>query len=400
MRFIVEASPIRPGGAAGLEAFTYGLLDGLTSGTDHAYQVNVLRGTMNEWRERVPTDQIRWQEVTVPLQTDTRYGQLLRRWTPHRVRESRTVRRTMNAVRQRAAPDVDDANAVLFPFPYVPSKARHAVIVLHDLRPLHAAFHSPGFEAVVRQNVARAAAIVVCWPHPYQDVLATFPEAAERTALIPPPTFQPAPDGAVAQPEPGLLLYPSSTSGHKNHATLLEAMALLPEFRLICPGPLAEPQASRLLRRAAMPDLAGRVSFPGFVPLAELNRLYARADAVVVPSTWEAASGPMLEAFSWGLPVACSDAEPLLAQLRFSGAEAAVFEAKDPRSLAAAVRRLVADRGRYAAASRKANDRLAARTWAETGRDYGAVLEWVAAGSPGPLPRSPFAEMLTAGRQG
>ncbi|MEV0806079.1 glycosyltransferase [Micromonospora sp. NPDC050200] len=400
MRITVEASSIRPRHAAGLETFTYGLLGGLASGTDHAYQVNVLRGTLDEWRERVPTDRIRWREVTVPLLTDTRYGQLLRRWTPDRVRESVAVRRTVNALRQRAVSPPDDSDAVLFPFPYVPSKARRGVIVLHDLRQFHAAFHSPGFEAVVRENVAHAAAIVVCWPHPYQEVLAMFPEAAERTALIPPPTFQPAPDRAVAEPEPGLLLYPSSTSAHKNHATLLEAMARLPEFRLICPGPLVEPQASRLLQRAAMPDLAGRVSFPGFVTLDELNRLYARADAVVVPSTWEAASGAMLEAFSWGLPVACSDAEPLLAQLQFTGAEAAVFEAKNPRSLADAVRKLTADRGHYAAASRRASARLAARTWADTGRDYAAILEWAAAGSPGPMPRSPFAEALTTGQRG
>ena len=39
----------------------------------------------------------------------------------------------------------------------------------------------------------------------------------------------------------------------------------------------------------------------------------------------------MLEAFSWGFPVACADAEPLLAQLEFTGADAAVFAATTRR---------------------------------------------------------------------
>ncbi|MFJ6197806.1 glycosyltransferase [Micromonospora sp. NPDC092111] len=394
MRFTVEASPIRPGHAAGLEAFTYGLLHGLLTGTDHDYLVNVLRGTLDDWRATMPDDRFSWREVSLPLLADTRYGQVLRRWTPDRVRESLAVRRALNAVRQRAAVRHEDTDAVLFPFHCAPARARASVLVLHDLRHLHAAFRSPGFEAVIRENVARADAVVVSWPHPYREALATFPEAADRIALVPPPTFQPAPRRALARSEPGLLLYPSSTANHKNHATLLEAMSLLPECRLICPGPLVEPEAGRLLARAARPDLAGRVSFPGFVTLDELNRLYARADAVVVPSLWEAASGAMLEAFSWGLPVACGDAEPLRAQLEFTGAEAAVFEALNPESCAAAVRRLLADRRRYADASRRADARLAARTWTDTGRDYAAILEWVAGGRTGRMPRSPFAASL------
>ncbi|KXK59501.1 hypothetical protein AWW66_23905 [Micromonospora rosaria] len=397
MRITVEATPIRPGHAAGLEAFTYGLLDGLAAGTPLDLRVTVLRGTADEWRDRVPTDRITWAEVGMPLRSDNRYGRVLRRFTPDRVRDSLVVRRTVNAVRQRARTGHGEADAVLFPFHCAPIRGDAGVVVLHDLRHLHAAFHAPGYEAVIRANVARAAAVVVSWPHPYQEALAMFPEAAERIALIPPPTFQSAPDRSTARPEPGLLVYPSSTAAHKNHATLLEAMALLPDHRLICPGPLVEPEASRLLARAAQPDLRGRVSFPGFVTLDELNAIYARADAVVVPSLWEAASGAMLEAFSWGLPVACADAEPLRAQLEFTGAEAAVFRSTDPASLADAVRRLLADRAHYAAASLRADDRLARRTWVATGRDYADVLRWVAEGRPGPMPRSTFAATLAAG---
>ncbi|MEV4123042.1 glycosyltransferase [Micromonospora sp. NPDC049645] len=390
MRVAVDAAPIRPGHAAGLEAFTYGLLTGMAADDTCDLRVNVLRGTLAQWRDQVPDARIDWTEVAQPLRSDNPTGQLLRRWTPRVMRNSRTVRTAVNAVRQRSVVRHSDTDVTLSPVHGAPIGSGTSVVVLHDTRHLRADFHAPGYAAVIRENVARAAAIVVTWPHPYRETLRLFPEAAERTVLIPTPAFQPAPDRAQPRPEPGLLVYPSSTAEHKNHATLLEAMALLPHCRLICPGPLVEPEASRLLARAALPDLRGRVSFPGFVSLDELNAIYARADAVVVPSLWEAASGAMLEAFTWGLPVACADVEPLRDQLEFNRAEAAVFRARDPRSLADAVRQLLDDRERYAAASRRANARLAGRTWAATGRDYLDVLRWAAKGGSGPVPRSPF----------
>ncbi|WP_326549517.1 glycosyltransferase [Micromonospora sp. NBC_01813] len=397
MRVTVDATPIRPGHAAGVEAFSYGLLTGLAADRSCALRVDVLGGTLAEWHRNVPDlagGRVVWTETAQPLRSDNPVGQLLRRWTPRRVRDSHAVRATINAVRQRAVPGQGDVDVTLYPFHAAPTRPGTSVVVLHDLRRLRADSHAPGYAAVIRRNVARASAVVVTWPHPYQEAVRMFPEAADRIVLIPTPTFQPAPERASARPEPGLLLYPSSTAEHKNHATLLEAMALLPQHRLICPGPLVEPEASRLLARAARPDLRGRVAFPGFVSLDELNTLYARADAVVVPSLWEAASGAMLEAFSWGLPVACADVEPLLAQLEFTGAEATVFRATDPASLAAAVRRLAADRAHYAAASRRANGRLATRTWAAVGRDYLDVLRWAAQGRPGPVPRCAFGAAL------
>lgn len=282
----------------------------------------------------------------------------------------------------------------LHPFHGAPVRTGRSVLVLHDLRAFQPRFRSAGYAAVVRDNVARADAVVVSWPHPYRQVLDLFPGAAGKTVLIPPPTFHP-PSAHATRPEPGLLVYPASTAPHKNHATLLEALAMLPGYRLVCPGPLVQPGADRLLARADRPDLRGRVSFPGFVSVSELAALYGRAWATVVPSLWEAASGAMFESFSWGLPVACADVEPLRAQLDFAGGEASLFAPTDPASLAAAVRRLETGYAHYAAAAVRASRRLAGRTWSDTARDYAGVLEWVAGGRAGPVPRSPFAQSLS-----
>ncbi|MER7416146.1 glycosyltransferase [Micromonospora peucetia] len=395
MRIGIDATAIRPGHSAGVEAFTYGLVNGLAAGP-HELAVRTLAGTGDEWHRRVTGGRISWSEVSLALRTDNGVGRFLRRHTPNRLHSSVVVRRTLNLIRQRGRHGTGvDCDVTVYPFHAAPVDSDPAVVVLHDLRQFQPDFGSAGYRDVIRRNVERAAAIVVSWPHPYQQTLETFPAARDKTVLIPPPTFHSAPKHPQVEPEPGLLVYPSSTAPHKNHETLVEAMALLPECRLVCPGPLVEPVASRLRARVRGSDLRGRVHFPGFVAVPELDRLYSRAAAVVVPSLWEAASGAVFEAFSWGLPVVCADVPPLRAQLEFARAEAGLFAPRDPAALAVAVRQVLADRDRYADAARAASNRLAGRTWTDTARDYTAILEWVRDGGTGPLPRSPFVAGLT-----
>ncbi|GIG91687.1 hypothetical protein Pen02_66230 [Plantactinospora endophytica] len=375
-----------------MEAFTYGLLRGLAEDDTHRLEVTIARGTRESWRRQVPDDErVRWTEVRQPLRADARLGGGLRRILPGQLRSAPLAHRMVTLLRNRANPvPPDDDRVTLYPFGGVPARARRSVVVVHDMRRFHLRYDSAPITEIFARNIASADALVASWPHPYQQLLRTFPEVAAKTALIPLPVFHARPAGTATEPDPQLLLYPSSTAAHKNHRNLLEALALLPEYRLVCPGPLVEPQAGQLTARAAAPDLRTRVVFPGFVPVPALEQLYARATAVVVPSLWEAASGAIFEAFSWGLPVACADVEPLRAQVEFAGAEVSYFDPHDPESIATAVRRLLADRPRYAAAARRAADRLATRTWAQTARDYTAVLDWVAGGRPGPVPQSPF----------
>lgn len=392
MQIKIDGSSILPGHSAGIEAFTYGLLRGFAADDAHQIEVTIVRGTRDDWRHQVPDDaRIRWTEVRQPLRADAPLGGGLRRMLPAQVRSAPLAHRMVTLLRSRAnpVPDSDD-RVTLYPFGGVPARARRSVVVVHDMRRFQLRYGSGAITQVLARNVARADALVASWPHPYHHLLQTFPEARPKTALIPLPVFHGRPPEAASDTEPGLLLYPSSTSATKNHMNLLEAVARLPECRLVCPGPLVEPQAGLLSARAAAADLRTRVTFPGFVPVPTLDELYARAAAVVVPSLWEAASGAIFEAFSWGLPVACADVPPLRAQVEFAGAEVCFFDPYDPGSIAAAIRRLLADRERYAAASRRAASRLATRTWTDTARDYAAVLGWVANGCSGPVPQSSF----------
>ncbi|HET9518171.1 MAG TPA: glycosyltransferase [Actinoplanes sp.] len=394
-RLGIDASAILPGHCAGIEAFTYGLTNGLAAIGAGPLTVTVPNGCVDAWTEQVPHPDVSWHESVMRLRADGPVGSRLRRWVPESVRSSRSGRLLVNSIRA-AQPDTTrpPRDVTLFPFHGAPISTDPAVLVLHDLWAFRDRWRSAGYRAVVRANVARAAAVVVSWPYPYRQACELFPWAAPKMVLIPPPPFHPRPSGAVQRPERGMLLYPSSTAPHKNHSTLLEAMAWLPEHQLVCPGPLVPPESGRLLARTGRSDLRGRVSLPGFVSTAELTRLYARADTVVVPSRWEATSGAIFEAFSWGVPVACADVPPLRAQVQFAGGEVAFFDPDDPRAIARAVRKIGADRGRYVDASVRAGGRLAGRTWMDTADDYAQVMHWVAGGRRGPIPRSRFAARL------
>lgn len=391
MRIRVDGTSIKPGESAGVEAFTYGLVDGLATVTSDHIEIEILEGTRPAWQERVRSTEVDWSEIPVALRSDARMGSQLRRLIPGQLRASAPVRRLVNAVRKRARPvPATSADVTLYPFSWAPIQAEPSVLVLHDLRRILPGQRSAGYVEVVRENVRKASAIAVSWPHPFNQVLETFPEARGKTVMIPLPAFHPRPDDAVNDPQGKLLLYPSSTAEHKNHKTLLSAMALLESFKLVCPGPLVEPLATELLRRADKPDLKGRISLPGFVNVSDLTNLYRKAWAVVVPSTWEAASGAIFEAFSWGIPVACADVPPLRAQVEFAGAEVAFFDPLSPEGVAEAVKRVANDYEKFAGSSRLAGRKLADRSWAQTAEDYARLMSWVTSGARGSVPESDF----------
>ena len=143
-------------------------------------------------------------------------------------------------------------------------------------------------------------------------------------------------------PEPFLLAV-STLHPHKNQDGLLRAFAEFhrerPEFRLTVCGlhgfftsPLHELRDSLGLRDA--------VNFPGWIPRQELHDLYTRAWAFVYPSLFEGFGIPVLEAMAAGVPVACSDIEPIAGNV---GDAALRFDPRDPAAMVAALRRITSD---------------------------------------------------------
>jgi len=159
--------------------------------------------------------------------------------------------------------------------------------------------------------------------------------------------FRPEPDPGEERLRPAgpYLLLVSHIHPHKNVPLVLEAFASVaagrPDLRLVIAGKeLDGAHAAELRRRAARPDLDGRVLFLGNVPLAGLPSLYRGAEAALFLSLAETFGIPQLEAMACGTPLVASD----LPFAREVAAEAALYVSPfDATEMAAALRRVLGD---------------------------------------------------------
>ena len=138
----------------------------------------------------------------------------------------------------------------------------------------------------------------------------------------------------------GYLLFFGRLSEEKGGRTLIEAMARLPDSKLVVAGD--GPQRSDLERLAAR-LASGRIRFTGYQPPEKLQATLRRASLVVVPSEWyENCPYTILEALAAGKPVVASriGGIPELVQHRQDGL---LFEPGHAGELADCIRTLAAD---------------------------------------------------------
>ena len=140
------------------------------------------------------------------------------------------------------------------------------------------------------------------------------------------------------------MLYPAMSWEHKNHIRLLEAIASLREseglkINLICTGNKNDfyPQIKKRLSEL---NLENQVKFTGIVEYEELSILYGLAQFVIIPTLFEAASGPLYEAWQHDVAAACSNVTSLPEQ----AADAALlFDPFSIEAIAAVIKNLTLD---------------------------------------------------------
>lgn len=169
--------------------------------------------------------------------------------------------------------------------------------------------------------------------------------------------------------------YPAMTWEHKNHLRLLEALAYLRDkkgliVRLVCTGKRFSHIWPRIEERLSTLKLDNQVQFLDVVPTTELRAIYQLAQFVVVPTLFEAASGPVVEAWLEGVPVACSNVTSLPEQ---SGDAALLFDPFSIEAIADAVRRMATDRHLRDDLARRGKRRLKVFSWERTAKAYRAV---------------------------
>jgi alpha-1,3-rhamnosyl/mannosyltransferase len=229
---------------------------------------------------------------------------------------------------------------------YPPQRGGVRGTTIHDLVPLrHPEWVTPRTRAMHTRKYRNAAEtcdlVFVNSEYTGRDVTETLGVPAERVHVgHPAPKEEFRADGPAADLGAPYLLTVATLEPRKNLQTLVEAHRLLGGDLLLA---VAGGEGW-----GAQPELEGsRIRRLGFVPDAELARLYRGAAAAVYPSRFEGFGIPVLEAMACGCAVVVS-AHPSLDEA--SGDAAVRADPNDPAALAAAIEKALADRDRLAAA--------------------------------------------------
>jgi glycosyltransferase involved in cell wall biosynthesis len=190
-------------------------------------------------------------------------------------------------------------------------------------------------EAMYRCMLPQAGCVVV-GNRTGAEEAALFGVNPQRVAILPFPN----PDFSAPTwlPKRPYFLYPAQLWPHKNHATLLEALAQVPEAELVFVGS-DKGNGPHLRGLAAELGIASRVHFGGFVSRGELKALYEGAAALTFASLLGPNNLPPQEAAVLGCPVILSD---LLGHREQLGEGALYASPLNPGAWAAAMRVILA----------------------------------------------------------
>jgi glycosyltransferase involved in cell wall biosynthesis len=230
------------------------------------------------------------------------------------------------------------------------------IVTIHDLqyKALPELLSWPmrtGTSALISLAARRAQRIIAVSAAGRDEIVAGLGVEPERIDVVPngvrppPPAANEAATAAMRERlglgERAVVLSVASNLPHKNLASLVDALALMPSSRrpaLVIAGHGSDDGS--LAARASTLDVSADVRLLGHCSTAELESLYALAACLALPTLHEGFGLPVIEAMARSLPVACSD----IAALReVGGAAALYFDARAPEQIAASIDELIAD---------------------------------------------------------
>lgn len=210
------------------------------------------------------------------------------------------------------------------------------ILTLHDLIQIDVAGEAPPhvrayFQLVVRGWARRAARVLTVSQHAKRRICdwADLPE--ERVVVVGNgvgATY--VPDGPTHAPGYPYVLYVGNRKVHKNVPRLAEAMASVPDAKLLMTG-APDPEVQRLAG-------ADRVVFAGPIPEQDLPAYYRGAAVTAIPSLEEGFGLPIIESLACGTPVVTSDRS---AMREVSRERAILVDPLDVASIAAGIRRAI-----------------------------------------------------------
>ena len=178
------------------------------------------------------------------------------------------------------------------------------------------------------------------------------------------------------------LLCVAAVTPHKGHDMLLDALATATDlrWRCTCVGAVDRDAVwADGVRRCAQAAFGGRVRFTGPLTGAELDRAYAAADLLVLPSRAETYGMVVSEALARGVPVLATEVGGVPEALGHGGM---LVPPGDPAALGAALRAWLGDEQLRRRLRRAARERrVSLRPWSATASEVAAVLTEAVVGS-------------------
>lgn len=186
--------------------------------------------------------------------------------------------------------------------------------------------------------------IIVSFNHVKEDIKKYFDTADDQVSVCPPPFHEewfvnksgtPAEELRVKYKlENKFILYPAAAWKHKNHIALFNALKILKDknqiVQLICTGNKTN-YYDELISISKNLGVEDQVKFIGIVSEEDLVGLYKLAALVVIPTAYEAGSGPLYEAMRYSVPVICSNVTSLPEAI---GSEEFTFDPNDHQRIA------------------------------------------------------------------
>ncbi len=269
---------------------------------------------------------------------------------------------------------------------------RREVVTIHDVFPITRPEDStPGFQKkfsrLLRESLARADRVLVLSEYTASEVMKHCGVERDRIRVIAggvdPPPFQLGAEERRRERErwagPGneLVLMVGVLDHRKNVLTALKALELLPErYCLVLAG--GDGYGSRRIHAYVEERrLERRVRRPGYLPRAELEKLFQAASLLLFVSLEEGFGFPMLEAMARGLPVVASG----VSALPEVGGDAVLFvNPLDPAEIAAGVMRAVEDAGLRLSLIEKGFRRAGGYSWIKAAQGVLGVYDELAMG--------------------
>jgi glycosyltransferase involved in cell wall biosynthesis len=260
------------------------------------------------------------------------------------------------------------------------------VVVVHDLVPWMPAMHPQRRAALIeratiRPALRRAAAAICVSRSTEHDLVARFPTAAGKTAVVPhgvsgeldhePSATELDEVRRRLELPDRFVLATGTVEPRKNLPRLIEAHRGLPDAP---PLLVAGPRGWEVER--ALAGAGERVRLLGFVSDADLVALYRLCTVFAYPSLYEGFGLPLAEAMRCGAACLTSN----LSSLPEVGGDAVVYaDPLDTASIRAGLERLLASDEERRALGQRARERAAGFTWRRTAAETLEVLEQAAA---------------------